>query len=106
MAIPVEAFYLTPGASGSLQQQIRAMVTQGILAGRFRPGQRMPSSRGLAEHLGVSRITVTLAYADLVSGDYLTSAGRSGYFVSETAPLGARVSRPARPGPRRWISAR
>lgn len=87
MAIPVEAFYLTPGASGSLQQQIRAMVTQGILAGRFRPGQRMPSSRGLAEHLGVSRITVTLAYADLVSGDYLTSAGRSGYFVSETAPL-------------------
>ncbi|MBA3908948.1 MAG: GntR family transcriptional regulator [Rhodobacter sp.] len=87
MAIPVEAFYLTPGAAGSLQQQIRTMVTQGILAGRFRPGQRMPSSRGLAEHLGVSRITVTLAYADLVSSDYLTSAGRSGYFVSETAPL-------------------
>jgi GntR family transcriptional regulator / MocR family aminotransferase len=86
-AIPPEAFYLTPGASGSLQQQIRAMVTQGILGGRFRPGARMPSSRGLAEHLGVSRITVTLAYADLVSSDYLTSAGRSGYFVSDTAPL-------------------
>jgi GntR family transcriptional regulator / MocR family aminotransferase len=87
MAIPVEAFYLSAGAAGSLQQQIRAMVTQGILAGRFRPGQRMPSSRGLAGHLGVSRITVTLAYADLVSSDYLTSAGRSGYFVSDTAPL-------------------
>jgi GntR family transcriptional regulator / MocR family aminotransferase len=86
MVIPVEAFYLTPGATGSLQQQIRTMVTQGILAGRFRAGQRMPSSRGLAEHLGVSRITVTLAYADLVSSDYLTSAGRSGYFVSENAP--------------------
>ncbi|MGL4234903.1 PLP-dependent aminotransferase family protein [Tabrizicola sp.] len=86
MAIPVEAFYLTPGAAGSLQQQIRAMVTQGVLAGRFRAGQRMPSSRGLAAHLGVSRITVTLAYADLVSSDYLTSAGRSGYFVSENAP--------------------
>ncbi len=86
MAIPVEAFYLTPGAQGSLQQQIRAMVTQGILAGRFRPGQRIPSSRGLAEHLAVSRITVTLAYADLVSSDYLVSSGRSGYFVSENAP--------------------
>ena len=85
-AIPVEAFYLTPGATGSLQQQIRAMVTQGILPGRFRPGQKMPSSRGLAEHLGISRITVTLAYADLVSSDYLTAAGRSGYFVSDTAP--------------------
>jgi GntR family transcriptional regulator/MocR family aminotransferase len=86
MPIPVEAFYLSPDAAGSLQQQIRTMVTQGILAGRFRLGQRMPSSRGLAEHLGVSRITVTLAYADLVSSDYLTSQGRSGYFVSENAP--------------------
>ena len=86
MPVPVEAFYLSPDAVGSLQQQIRTMVTQGILAGRFRPGQRMPSSRGLAEHLGVSRITVTLAYADLVSSDYLTSQGRSGYFVSENAP--------------------
>jgi len=86
MSIAVEAFYLTPGAPGSLQQQIRAMVTQAILAGRFRPGQRMPSSRGLAAHLGVSRITVTLAYGELVASDYLTSSGRSGYFVSETAP--------------------
>ena len=91
MAIPVESFYLTPGAHASLQQQIRAMVTQGILAGRFRPGQRLPSSRGMAGHLGVSRITVTLAYADLVASDYLTSAGRSGYFVSDTAPLAPEV---------------
>ena len=85
-AIPVEAFYLTPGAAGSLQQQIRAMVTQGILSDRFRPAARMPSSRGLAEHLGVSRITVTLAYAELVSADYLTARGRSGYYISENAP--------------------
>ena len=87
MAIPVEAFHLSPEATGSLQQQIRALVAQGVLAGRFRPGQRLPSSRGLALHLGISRITVTLAYGDLVASDYLTSAGRSGYFVSENAPL-------------------
>lgn len=80
------------------------MVTQGILAGRFRPGQRMPSSRRLAGHLGVSRITVTLAYADLVSSDYLT-AGRSGYFVSETAPLAPEFPESA-PRAERWISAR
>jgi GntR family transcriptional regulator/MocR family aminotransferase len=35
----------------------------------------------------VSRITVTLAYTDLVASDYLTSRGRSGYYVSESAPL-------------------
>lgn len=86
MPIPAEAFFLPPGSAGTLQSRIRAMVVQGILAGRLRPGEKMPSSRGLAEHLGVSRITVTLAYADLVSSDYLMAKGRSGYYVSETAP--------------------
>ncbi|MFN7222661.1 MAG: PLP-dependent aminotransferase family protein [Paracoccaceae bacterium] len=86
MPIPAEAFFLPPGAAGSLQSRIRSMVVQGVLSGRLRPGDKMPSSRGLAGHLGVSRITVTLAYADLVSSDYLSAKGRSGYFVSDTAP--------------------
>ena len=86
MTIPAEAFFLPDEGNGTLQGRIRAMVVQGILAGRLRPGEKMPSSRGLAEHLGVSRITVTLAYADLVSSDYLTARGRSGYYVSDTAP--------------------
>ncbi|MEZ5911873.1 MAG: PLP-dependent aminotransferase family protein [Paracoccaceae bacterium] len=89
MAIPAESFFLTPGAEGTLQQQIQQMVAEGVLRGRFRPGQKMPSSRGLARHLGVSRITVTLAYAELVSGDYLAARGRSGYFISENAPAPA-----------------
>ncbi|MCB2115497.1 MAG: PLP-dependent aminotransferase family protein [Rhodobacteraceae bacterium] len=86
MSIPAEAFFLTPGASGTLQQQIQEMVAGGILRGRFRPGEKLPSSRGLARHLGVSRITVTLAYTELVAGDYVAARGRSGYFVSENAP--------------------
>ena len=86
MPIPPEAFFLTPGARGPLQQQIRAMVAEGVLGGQFRAGDRMPSSRGLAAHLGVSRITVTLAYGDLVAQDWLAAAGRSGYFVSDGAP--------------------
>lgn len=87
MAIPVESFFLPQGAAGTLQQRIRQMVSEGILSGRFRAGDRMPSSRGLAEHLGVSRITVTLAYTELVSSDYLTARGRSGYYVSEGVPV-------------------
>jgi GntR family transcriptional regulator / MocR family aminotransferase len=86
MTIPAEAFVLPPAGRGSLQQRIRQMVTEGVLAGRFRAGQKMPSSRGLALHLGISRITVTLAYSELVSSDYLTARGRSGYYVSDTAP--------------------
>ncbi|RUS58728.1 PLP-dependent aminotransferase family protein [Pseudorhodobacter sp. E13] len=87
MPIPPEAFFLHGNLNGTLQQRIRQLVAEGIVAGRFRAGEKMPSSRGLAAHLGVSRITVTLAYTDLVASDYLTSRGRSGYFVSESAPL-------------------
>lgn len=86
MSIPAEAFVLPPSGRGTLQQRIRQMVTESILAGRVRAGQKMPSSRGLALHLGISRITVTLAYAELVSADYLTARGRSGYYISESAP--------------------
>ncbi|PWJ20826.1 PLP-dependent aminotransferase family protein [Jannaschia seohaensis] len=86
MAIAAESFVLDPGHTGTLQRQLQEIVTGGILSGRFRPGDRMPSSRGLARHLGISRITVTLAYTELVANDYLTSRGRSGYFVSDSAP--------------------
>ncbi|MES2969143.1 MAG: PLP-dependent aminotransferase family protein [Pseudomonadota bacterium] len=87
MAIPVESFFLPVPSSGTLQQRIRQMVSEGILSGRFRAGDKMPSSRGLAAHLGISRITVTLAYTELVSSDYLTARGRSGYFVSDGVPV-------------------
>ena len=86
MAISPESFFLDPTAEGTLQSQIQQMVAQGILDGRFRRGERLPSSRRLAEHLGVSRITVTLAYTELMADDYLSSKGRSGYFVSDNAP--------------------
>lgn len=86
MTISETSFYLDRDAEGTLQVQIRQMVAQGILEGRFRPGERMPSSRKLAIHLGVSRITVSLAFNDLVADDYLTARGRSGYFVSGNAP--------------------
>lgn len=84
--IPVETFFLNPSAQGTLQARIQQMVAEGILSGRFRHGEKLPSTRKMAQHLGVSRITVTLAYTELLASDYLVSRGRSGYFVSENAP--------------------
>ncbi len=86
MALPVETFFLHPEAQGTLQQQIQQMIAQGILSGRFQQGEKLPSTRKLAMHLGVSRITVTIAYTELLANDYLISKGRSGYYVSENAP--------------------
>ncbi len=86
MALPVDTFFLRPDAQGTLQAQIQQIVAEGILSGRFPKGEKLPSSRALAKHLGVSRITVTLAYTELLANDYLESRDRSGYFVSRNAP--------------------
>ncbi len=87
MAISVETFFLELNGQGTLQAQIQQMIAEGILSGRFHIGEKLPSSRKLAAHLGVSRITVTLAYTELLANDYLTAKGRSGYYVSENAPV-------------------
>ncbi|WP_147127255.1 PLP-dependent aminotransferase family protein [Shimia ponticola] len=86
MAIPAETLFLDPDAEGTLQSQIQQMIAEGILSGRFQRGERLPSSRKLAQQLGVSRITVTLAYTELVAEDYISAKGRSGYYVSDSAP--------------------
>jgi len=86
MAISVETFFLDPDAQGTLQAQIQQMIAEGILSGRFAKGEKLPSSRKLAQHLGVSRITVTLAYTELLANDYLSAKDRSGFFVSDNAP--------------------
>ena len=79
MPVSADSFFLDPDSQGTLQSQIQQIVAGGILSGRLRPGEKMPSSRKLAAHLGVSRITVTLAYTELLADDYLSSRGRSGY---------------------------
>ena len=86
MAIHADTFFLDDRSGGTLQHRIKRFVVDGVMTGRFQPGERMPSSRALARHLGVSRITVTLAYTDLVADDFLTARGRSGYFISDSAP--------------------
>ena len=66
----------------SLQAQIREMLVGAILDGHLRPNEAVPSSRLLAEHLSVGRITVVLAYQQLADEGYLFSKERKGHFVS------------------------
>jgi GntR family transcriptional regulator/MocR family aminotransferase len=96
MAISVDSFFLDSDAQGTLQAQIQQIIAEGILSARFQRGEKMPSSRKLALHLGVSRITVTLAYTELVASDYLSSQDRSGYYISQEAPIPPRYDPPKR----------
>jgi len=69
-----------------LHRQIYDEWRRGILAGRFPPGERMPSTRELAAALRVSRATVTAAYEQLVAEGYLDGHRGSGTFVSRELP--------------------
>lgn len=83
MTIPAESFFLDRSLAAPLQVQLRRQIIAGVLEGHFRAGDRLPSSRRLADHLGVARVTVTQAYAELVATEYLHSRGRSGHFVAD-----------------------
>ncbi len=79
----------------SLQGQIREMLVSAILDGQLPADAPVPSSRELAESLGVARNTVVLAYHQLADEGYLVSRQRSGHFVNG-AMLAGRVAPPAR----------
>ncbi|ABA81447.1 aminotransferase class I/II-fold pyridoxal phosphate-dependent enzyme [Rhodobacter sphaeroides] len=83
--IPIEAIFLRDDAP-TLQGRLAAAVVRAILESRARPGARLPSSRRLAQGLGVSRMTVTLVYQDLISQGYLEALPRSGIAVAATVP--------------------
>ena len=76
-------FKLDPQLGTSLQGQVREMIVSAILDRSLQPGDRLPSSRELAEHLGLSRNTVTFAYRALQDDGYLIAKHRSGFYVSE-----------------------
>jgi GntR family transcriptional regulator/MocR family aminotransferase len=66
----------------SLQAQIRKMLVTVILDGQLPLDAALPSSRELADQLGVARNTVVLAYQQLVDEGYLISRERSGHFIN------------------------
>lgn len=92
MQIPAEAFFIDRSSAVPLQVQLRRQIIGGVTEGRFRPGDRLPSGRLLAQHLGLARVTVALAFADLVSTAYLTIRERSGHYIAE--PPETRIDTP------------
>jgi len=69
-----------------------------ILSGALEENRRLPSKRMLAEHLGLSVVTVETAYAQLLAEGYIYSRPRSGFFVSKRERPAAQPSAaPIRP---------
>jgi GntR family transcriptional regulator / MocR family aminotransferase len=78
-----------------LHAQIERTLRDAIRDGRLEAGARLPSSRGLAADLGVSRGVVTSAYDQLVAEGYLET--RQGAAVRVAAGVRAQGPRPPAP---------
>ncbi|MEJ6395433.1 PLP-dependent aminotransferase family protein [Gymnodinialimonas sp. 2305UL16-5] len=78
--------FLSEDSNVGLQTRLKDAITRAIWDGRFSPGDRLPATRALAKHLGISRITVSLAYDSLLASGYIEAVARSGYFVAADAP--------------------
>ncbi|UMP06536.1 PLP-dependent aminotransferase family protein [Amycolatopsis sp. EV170708-02-1] len=82
-----------------LATAIRAAIREG----RWQAGAAVPSTRALAQDLGVARGTVTRVYADLAAEGYLRTAQGA---PTRVATAGALPASPPRPVPRdpapRW----
>ncbi len=82
MRIPVDRESNIP-----LYRQIENFLRQNILCGSLAPDTRLPATRQLARDLGVNRITVENAYAELEAEGLLFTRTGSGTYVQQPPPL-------------------
>ncbi len=64
-----------------LYEQIYEHIKNEIRAGKLLAGERLPSTRSLAEYLQVARSTVDYAYGQLLDEGYIEASPCRGYFV-------------------------
>lgn len=76
----------TLDGDGPLYQQVYRAARRAILTAELAPGTKVPSTRGLARDLGVSRNTVILAYDQLLAEGYIAAREGSGTFVASNLP--------------------
>jgi GntR family transcriptional regulator len=79
-------FQLDPASSEPPFAQLREQITDQVAAGELRPGDKLPTVRGLAVDLGIAPNTVARAYRELEDDGLLVGRGRSGTFVAGRRP--------------------
>src|SRR5216110_2316019 len=87
LIIAFELIRLDRSAAEPLHLQLYRQIRDELKSGAFADGaSRLPSSRALAADLGISRLTVNLAFSKLHAEGYLRSKARSGTFVANPLP--------------------
>lgn len=77
---------LNTDSSIPLYEQIYQAIREYILNGTLSGGCRLPSTRGLAASLNVSRNTIDTAYYQLQAEGFIESVPQSGFYVCDIEP--------------------
>jgi len=85
-SVPGLLIPLDPRSPVPLHRQLYEGIREAIVSGRVPAGGRVPSTRGLAKYLGVSRTTVMVAFEQLVTEGYLVGTVGSGSYVARHIP--------------------
>ena len=101
MAGPALNPVIDSGSPEPIYRQISAYVRAEIAAGRLAEGERLPTTRDLAESLGLNRATISAAYSLLEAEGYLSGQVGRGSFVAtppakaEAPAISFQTSRPS-----------
>ena len=73
---------MSPNAP-DVYERLADELRQGILSGRYKPGDRLPSTLELMERTGVANLTVRGAYRVLIEEGLVESVNKRGFYVRQ-----------------------
>ncbi len=88
----LELLMLNPNSKEPLYIQLYQHFKNAIEQNRIVKGEKLPSIRGLAKSLAVSKITVEKAYQQLLSEGYISNYERSRYTVNKFEDIGCETT--------------
>ena len=80
-------FVPDPASTRPMYRQLYGFLRLAIMNRSLPPGQRLPSTRSLAERLRIARNTVLTAYEELAAQGFIESRIGSGTRVRDTGPI-------------------
>lgn len=75
------SIYLDPKSKTKLYEQIYKFIVSEIRSGKLLRGEKLPSTRSLAQSLGISRSTADYAYEQLEAEGYIEARPYKGFYV-------------------------
>jgi GntR family transcriptional regulator len=84
---------INPSDELPIYRQVMRQIVEGIVGGRLKPEDKLPSHRDLAEQLVIAPLTVKKAYDELEALGFIETQRGRGTFVCAELPTVDRIDR-------------